>query len=114
MLALTINPHRTRSRALLLERFHRTTYGLNESLNCAIRNFNNEIQCFDFGVPREGFHELLRKFSLENRPNLVDYHRNFNMSFYFLKKSTESSTKLRVNGTSVGKRTYLILEIIFD
>jgi hypothetical protein len=36
MLALTANPHRTRSRALLLERFHRTAYGLYEPLNCAI------------------------------------------------------------------------------
>jgi hypothetical protein len=61
MLALTANPHRTRSRALLLERFHRTSYGLNEPLSCAIRNFNNEIQCFDFCVSREGFHELLRR-----------------------------------------------------
>jgi hypothetical protein len=60
MLALTANPHRTRSRALLLERFHRTAYGLNEPLNCAIRKFNNEIQC-DFCVSREGFRELLRR-----------------------------------------------------
>jgi hypothetical protein len=43
MFALTANPHRTRSRVLLLERFHRTAY-------CAIQNFNNEIQCFDFCV----------------------------------------------------------------
>jgi hypothetical protein len=61
MLALTANPYRTISRALLLEKFHRTAYGLNEPLNCVIRNFNNEIQCFDFCVSREGFHELLRK-----------------------------------------------------
>jgi hypothetical protein len=61
MLALTTNPHRTRLRTLLLERFHRTAYGLNEPLNCAIRNFNNEVQCFDFCVTREGFHELLRR-----------------------------------------------------
>jgi hypothetical protein len=61
MLALTANPHCTRSRALLLERFHRTAYGLNEPLNCAIRIFNKEIQCFDFCVSREGFHELLRR-----------------------------------------------------
>jgi hypothetical protein len=61
MLTLTANPHRTRSRALLLERFHRTSYRLNEPLNCAIRNFNNEILCFDFYVSREGFHEQLRR-----------------------------------------------------
>jgi hypothetical protein len=30
MLALTADPHRTRSHALLLEGFHRTAYGLNE------------------------------------------------------------------------------------
>jgi hypothetical protein len=36
MLALTANPHRTKSRASLLEKFHKTTYGLNEPLNCAI------------------------------------------------------------------------------
>jgi hypothetical protein len=34
---------------------------LNEPLNCAIRNFNNKIQCFDFCVSRDGFHELLRR-----------------------------------------------------
>jgi hypothetical protein len=61
MLAPTANTHRTRSRALLLEMFHRTSYGLKEPLNCAIRNFNNEIQCFDLCVSREGFHELLRR-----------------------------------------------------
>jgi hypothetical protein len=61
MLALTANPHRTRTRAVLLERFHRTDYGLNKPLNCAIRNFNNEIQCFDFCVSWEDFHELLRR-----------------------------------------------------
>jgi hypothetical protein len=44
MLALTANPHRTRSRALFLERFHRTAYGLNEPLNCAIRNFNRNTR----------------------------------------------------------------------
>jgi hypothetical protein len=48
-------------RALLLERFHRTAYGLNEPLNCAIRNFNNEIQRFDFCVSREGFHKLFSR-----------------------------------------------------
>jgi hypothetical protein len=61
MLALTANPHRTRSRALLLERFHNPAYGLKEPLNCAIRNFNNENQYFDFCVSQEGFHELLRR-----------------------------------------------------
>jgi hypothetical protein len=61
MLALTANPHSTRSCALLLERFPRTACGLNQPLNCAIRCFNNEIQCFDFCVSREGFHEMLRR-----------------------------------------------------
>jgi hypothetical protein len=43
MLVLTAN--RTRSCALLLDKFHRMAYGLNEPLNCAIRNFNNKFQC---------------------------------------------------------------------
>jgi hypothetical protein len=74
MLALTANPHRTRSRGLLLERFHRTAYGLNEPLNCAIRNFNYEIQCFDFFVSREGFHELLRRNFERHRLTAVSYN----------------------------------------
>jgi hypothetical protein len=61
MLALTANQHRTRSCAILLEKFHRTADRLNEPLNCAIRNFNNKIQYFDLCVFREGFHELLRR-----------------------------------------------------
>jgi hypothetical protein len=45
---------------LLFEKFHRTAYGLNdnEPLNCAFQNFNNNIQCFDFCLSWEGFHEL--------------------------------------------------------
>jgi hypothetical protein len=54
LLGILANPHRTRSRAILLEKFHRTAYGPDEPLNYAIRNFNNEIQCFDFCVSWEG------------------------------------------------------------
>jgi hypothetical protein len=50
----------TRGTELLRIDFHRTNYGLHEPMSSAMRQFNEVIGLFDFGLTRDQFLNCLR------------------------------------------------------
>jgi hypothetical protein len=52
---LSVPSYQTRGREFLFVEFHRTIYGIYESVNAAVRGFNEFAGLFDFNITRDTF-----------------------------------------------------------
>jgi hypothetical protein len=55
VLDLITSQYPTRGTEFLLIDFHRTNYGIHEPMSSAMRQFNEVIRLFDFGLTRDQF-----------------------------------------------------------